>query len=372
MAKYTSDANLIKGAGTAYKNWDNVPGVYSGLDKAVQAGIKTVDTAVKEYEVEQARIKKEEKEAKAKSEAIENAWNDSADQVLLNAGALGDTIYKSTTEDVKKLKELYIQGVNEKDETKRMDALRGLQGHSTWVQDHKQMNLDYAAMKRGKNPDGSPAPELSNYFKESEKVREESHIITQIMGQKYKKTSRRDGEGENSDVVFHVTDLAGNNIEVTSKEYNNMVLPKNYSITANTEKLQININKSKIVDEDATRQSIRNSLPNNERDFIAAMYDDVSGKNLKTMLDDRGENLDAEIIASIDSTAWDTNTEEGDKVGVLDASERANFIDAVINPDNDFFDLETSKQIMEDQLYNGVTGRHKKLWDSKELRHKVN
>ena len=350
MAKYTSDAKLISGAGKAYKDWSNVPGMYAGLDKGIKAGMDTVDTAVKEYETE-------EKEAKAKSEAVENAWNATADQVLLKAGALGDTIYKSTTEDVKELKELYIQGVNEKDDAKRMEALRGLQGHSTWVQDHKQMNLDYAAMIAGKNPDGSAAPEMSNYFTKSEKGREEAHVIDQIMGQKYKKTSR---DKETGDVVFHITDIAGNEKLVPSEEYNNMVLPKNYAITANTEKLQININKSEIVDEDAVRQSIRNSLPNNKRDWYAAMYDDVSGKNLKTMLE-TSKTLDQEILGAIDSKVWDLDNDPMS----LNATERANFIDAVINPDNPFFKLENSKQIMEDQLFNGVTGRHKKHWDKK-------
>ena len=33
MAKYTSDQKLISGAGKAYKDWSNVPGMYSGLDK---------------------------------------------------------------------------------------------------------------------------------------------------------------------------------------------------------------------------------------------------------------------------------------------------------------------------------------------------
>ena len=37
MAKYTSDTNLIKGAADAYKNWDNVPGMYKGLEDLSKA-----------------------------------------------------------------------------------------------------------------------------------------------------------------------------------------------------------------------------------------------------------------------------------------------------------------------------------------------
>ena len=46
MAKYTSDANLIKGAATAYRNYDNVAGMYAGLDKVTKAGTDMISGAV--------------------------------------------------------------------------------------------------------------------------------------------------------------------------------------------------------------------------------------------------------------------------------------------------------------------------------------
>jgi len=348
MAKYTSDTNLIKGAATAYRNYDNMPGMYAGLDKVTQAGMGMVDKAVKDFEAEKKKQEEEAKAAKAKQDAIEKSWNDSADQVLLNAGTLGDTLYSSTSDEMRQLKKLYLEGVNEKDDKKRLEAMRGLQSHSTWIQDHKQMNQDYAkALKDG---------ELSNWYK-SEAGSEEAHTVDQIMGQKFTKTSR----GEDGDIIFHIKDSNDEEKLVPSKEYNNMIMPKNFTITANTEKLQANVNKSEIFDKDIVRQSINNSLPNSERDFLAAMHDDVSGKNLKTMLDDRGKNLDQEILNSIDSKVWNLD----DDPKTLNDEERKNFIDAVINPKNDFFDLETSKQIMADQIFNGVENRHIKYWQKK-------
>ena len=118
MAKYTSDTNLIRGAATAYKNYDNMPGMYAGLDKVTQAGMGMVDTAVKDFEAEKKKQEEEAKAAKAKQDAIEKAWNDSADQVILNAGSLGDTLYSSTSDEMRQLKKLYLEGVNEKDDKK--------------------------------------------------------------------------------------------------------------------------------------------------------------------------------------------------------------------------------------------------------------
>ena len=334
MAKYTSDTNLIKGAATAYRNYDNVAGMYAGLDKVTKAGTDMIDEAVKGYE-----------EEKKKQEAIEKSWNDSADQVLLNAGSLGDTLYNSTSDEVKELKKLYLQGVNEKDDKKRLAAMRGLQSHSTWIQDHKQMNQDYAkALKNG---------ELSSWYS-SKAGSEEAHTVDQIMGQKYTKTSR----GKDGDVIFHIEDSNGKEKLVPSKEYNNMILPKNYTVTANTEKLQTNMNKSRVFSDDIAMQSIKNSLATNERDFVAGMYDDVSGKNLIEMLE-TSKTLDQEILNSIDSKVWNLD----DDPKTLNAEERQNFIDAVTNPENKFFDLETSKQIMADQIFNGVKNRHTKHWE---------
>ena len=352
MAKYTSDTNLIKGAAAAYRNYDNAAGMYSGLDKVTQAGMGVVDEAVKGYEAEQEKLEKEAKAAKAKQDAIEKSWNDSADQVLLNAGSLGDTLYNSTSDEVQELKKLYLEGVNEKDDKKRLSAMRGLQSHSTWIQDHKQMNLDYAAAKK----DGK----LSNWYK-SEAGSEEAHTVDQIMGQKFTKTSR----GEDGDVIFHIKDSNGDEKLVPSKEYNNMVMPKNFTITANTEKLQVSVNKSEILDDDVVKQSINNSLPNSERDFLAAMYDDVSGKNLVEMLD-TSKTLDQEILSAIDSEVWDLDGNPN----ALNDQERKNFIDAVTNPENDFFDLETSKQIMADQIFNGVKNRHTKHWEKENDKNK--
>lgn len=374
MAKkttYSPNTGLIGGAATAYKNWDNVPGMYDGLDKITQAGKDMMTTAFEGYEAEQKRLEKEAKEAKAKQEAIEKEWDAAADQVILSAGSLGDKLYNFTTDEVgADLKKLYLEGVNEKDPKKRREAMRQLQAHSTWIQNHKQMNLDYAHMKKGKNPDGSDNPGMSTYFTKNPKGLEEAHVMTQIMNQKYTHTSR---DEETGDIVFHIPAYKSEDGKVnypaktiTSKQYDDMVIPRNYSITANTEKLQISVNQSEVLDKNAVRQSIENSLPKNDRDFVAGMYDDVSGKNLIKMLNDRGKNLDQEILNAIDSEVWDLDGNPN----ALNKQERENFIDAVTNPDNEFFNLETSKQIMADQIYNGVVKRHQDYWQAQKNRNR--
>lgn len=352
MVKYSSDTSLIRGAAQAYRDYSNAPGIYAGLDKISEASERMTGEAISAAEKQVERAKKEKEE----QEAISNTWNSSADKVLVESGAVSEVLYDFTVGETENNKSMYIDGVNSKDNTKRLGAMKNLNNHSLWVQDHKQTNLDYASMISGKNPDGSDAPELSDYFTKTEQGREDAYTIDQIMGKKYKKVSRN----KDGDIVFHITLKDGSEKLVTSKEYGNLGIPKNYSVTDALDKNLSQMKRSEVVDVDIVKQRINKSLPNNDRDFIALMHDDVSGQNLETMLNNRGSNLDQEIIASIDPKGWDKN-----KDGVLNPTERANFIDAVVNPKNEFFDINASKQIMADQLFNGAMNKHKQYWDAK-------
>ena len=332
MAKYTSDGNLIQGAATAYKNYDNAPGMYAGLDKVIEQGSK-----IFEEQMEKRRV-------------VEKKFDDASEGVLMRSGALGKTLYGTATEDAKKFRELYIEGINTKDPSKKMEAMVGLQGLSDFVQDHKQTNLDVAESRKNK--------ELSSYYEDSPAGRKKAEIMTQIQDQKYSKVS----ENEEGQKQFHVT-VDGEEILVTNKEYKEMASTiRNYT-TGNTYMTALEkARELEIFGEDQFRQTVKQKLPRDNDEWDATAYDDViAGKNLVNMLND-SETLDQEIISAIDPKAWDTNTKEGDTVGVLDASEKANFIDAVTNTENDFFDLKTSNQILEDQLTNAGRNSHTIHW----------
>lgn len=343
---YNPNTALIRGAAVAYQDYDNMPGMYSGIDEVTKSGLGMVEGAVEDFEAEEN-----------KKQEIEKRWDMTSDQILLKAGALGDVLYGSTREDIVKLRKLYLEGVNEKDDKKRMQAMIGLQNHSNFIQDHKQVNLDYAKAKT----DGT----LSSYYTEDPEGRKEAHIIEQISGQKYNKTSRKDG-----DVVFHIPAYESEDgsvkyeaMEVTSEEYNDMMTPKNFKITAAYTSARLDSYKQENFEEDFFRQKVKNSLPKNKRDWKAAAYDDVSGKNLKEMLR-TSETLDQEIINAVNANAWDGKN-GGIKDGVLQKEEKEAFIDAVTNTENDFWNLENSNQILEDQLVNAGRNSHASYWRDK-------
>ena len=106
MAKYTSDPNLMRGAGIAYKDWSNVPGMYAGLDK----GIKTAQKAITKAFEEKA------KEKKKADDQIDARW-DIANHVYENSGSFMktpelDSVHRELEqigEDINKAKEILSQ-----------------------------------------------------------------------------------------------------------------------------------------------------------------------------------------------------------------------------------------------------------------------
>ena len=326
MAKITSDTNLIRGAAAVGQSM--LPTDLSGLDKVTKVGMDLMEKNIKQ--------RKE----------VEKKFDDASEGVLLKSGALGGKLYESAIADTKKLRELYIDGVNTRDEKKKMDAMVGLQNLSIFVQDHKQTNLDIAKL-RSKG-------DLSSYYEKNARGREKANIIAQIQDQAYSNVTAN----EEGDKVFHVKGLNDEIIEVSNKEYKEMASTlRNYKTGNEYIKTLSNAKRSELFEEDIFRQGVKQGLPKTKGEWNAAAYDDISGTNLEEMLNNSG-TLDQEILMSVGG--WDKN-----KNNKLDKGEKAAFIDAVLNTENDFFDLSVSNQILEDQLTNAGRSSHGKHWESK-------
>ena len=87
-----------RGAATAYKNWDNVPGMYKGLEDLSKAGRDMTKTAIADQKAEKKKLeseakaaeKKLEDEAKAekkKQQKQNNDWYKAAGTTYENAGS---------------------------------------------------------------------------------------------------------------------------------------------------------------------------------------------------------------------------------------------------------------------------------------------
>ena len=273
---YNPNTALIQGAATAYRNYDNVAGMYQGLEKVTQAGVNLVKTS----------IDKKNKEVEEKNK-INKLFDDAADQVLLKSGALSQSLYDSTYNELVEAKQTYLEGIDQKDDKKRIEGLKYIQNHSAFIQEHKAYNLQLAKDKKEGLLSDAHTPD-------------EEHDMTQIMDGKYSRTSRND-QGE---VVFHIKDRQGNEKKISSTEYKNMAIFKNFEVGNTYVKGREALLKNEIFNGEAIYQSLLQSMPNDKKEFRAVMGDDLLGvkggdMNLKSMLE-TSATLDQEIISALE------------------------------------------------------------------------
>ena len=352
---YSPNTALIEGAAIAYKNWDNVSGMYTGLQELAESSADIVKES----------IDKKSKEIEEKNQTIK-LFDNAADEVLLKSGALGQTLYDSTYDELVEAKKTYLQGIEEKDDKKRIEGLKYIQNHSAWVQEHKQFNLQLADdIKKGR---------LSDAHSNDEKGLDEMHNMTEIMNGNYSRTSRND----QGDVVFHIKDRQGNEKKISSTEYKDMSIFKNFEVGNAYIKGRDALLNQEIFNGEALGQALLQAMPSDKKGFRAVIHDDILGRrggkqNLRSMLES-STTLDQEIMNAIGIEAYkefDTDGKDhyfntkGEKIMGLSPEEKEAFIDAVVNVDNNDFDLDVSKRIMVEQLTNAAENDHKTHWTEK-------
>ena len=407
---YSANTALIQGAAAAYKNYDNVAGMYAGLQQATQAGANLA-TAV---------IDKQSEENKKYNEAVK-LYDDAADQVLLNSGTLSQKLYDSTYDELVKAKKIYLEGIDQKDDKKRIEGLKFIQNHSNWIQNHKAFNLQHAK-------------DVKDGLMTSDYTAQELEIIAKIQNGDYTKTSRNE---ETGDVMFHLElpddsamslaefdeilkdpdkrirklhklfksetpDLPDKKDEdyydklelkweewkkkhrtflatrktpkieklVSSKEYEQLAsIFKNDKVGVAHMEGKKYLLSQETFDADGYLVKVLGSLPSNESEWRGMVGNDLPGKrggkqNLRSLLEQDMANgtLEAEIITAlgIDITKFDTDGTPG-----LSDDEKANFIDAVVNVKNDDFHLETSNQILKERLLKEAEEEHTEHWRNK-------
>ena len=279
---YSPNTALIEGAAAAYKNYDNVAGMYAGLEQATQAGVDTFKSVMDE-------------KAKQADEIIRvnKLFDDAADQVLLNSGALGQTLYDSTYDELVKAKKVYLDGVNEKDDKKRIEGLKYIQNHSTWVQSHKAYITELATDKVQNN--------LSSYMSETDK-----EIQALIMKGDYKKTSR---DEKTDEVVFHVNLKSGEQVKITDSQFKEMAAYRDFKFSNSYVDVSNKVLSSEDFNANLIGQTIIENMPNTKKGMGIIMSDGILGeqgdqRNLKTMLEKSMADgtLESEIFKATSSS----------------------------------------------------------------------
>ena len=143
MAKYTSDPNLIKGAATAYRNYDNAPGMYKGLEDLSEAGIKMTEKAIVDQKTEKKKLEDENKAAKKKKQKQDNDWYSIAGPTYENAGSFMEGVeLKHTMGKLNDLQPRWIEAMESGSAEEKMAVNEEYNNIKSGIVDHKGFRED--------------------------------------------------------------------------------------------------------------------------------------------------------------------------------------------------------------------------------------
>ena len=335
MAKYTSDANLIRGAAAVGQS--RMPTDLSGLDKITKAGTDMMAGAVREYEAEQKKIEEEARKEQEKADRLNDDWNTLASGIYESAGSfMKDVEYKDTVASVKALRQEYIDAQNSKDAEKMAEVKIKFNNINAEITAHKEFRAKLTHPEYGMSDfvQGDNLEYMNKFI-------DEEYVIG------------RNDKGEKTYTIDSVTK--------TMKEINEMVGVKNNKPYGDYGKLVNDYSKSKNKGNRNTLElAIRNGIVPDDTNALRAFLNDDGFGNGQTFSDllKTGVNR-ASIEKEIMGSAFDN---EEDSKGVITKDEYDNFINAIVNPDNKFWKnnggasawKKQSKTIATELLANGA------------------
>jgi len=299
------------------------PADLSGLDKVTKAGTDMALGALEE-------IRKVEQE---KVDAFD-AFTEAANEVELNSGALGEVLYNDTVDFAFTAKNDFLKAIKAGDQKGMMAAKKAMQQRSAFTQQHKAFVTDLAKLQKNGDLSDAHTPEENAY-------------MTAVLKGNYKVEKNEKGE-----MVFNV-----NGVKKTNAEFEDMYILKNYTMGKTIGELNGKNKQSAAFDRNAVMNTISQSLPKTEKEFRAALVDDLGGgEGFKDLLI-KDKSLDKEALMAIGFTDTD-----GD--GVIDENEKDNFIAAITDHTNPNFNLEVSKRIMAEKMTQAVENNHAAHWKS--------
>jgi len=340
---YGPNTALIQGAGVAYKNYDNVPGMYSGLDKTIAEGKKMTGEAVKTLKDDKAKQDEQNKIQKEKDEALEKEWSSVATAVYDNAGGFmkaDGADYTDTVAAVKALKEDWMKAQKNNDPELRSKVNQGFNDITKGINSQKELRLKIA------DPNVGLSVAVGTGY--------DKHFLTAYIGENY--TTEIDPETKEKKWTITTGDAAG--FSKTQKEIEDIAVLKNMKPFNDYSKLLTDYsNQTKEMTPDNLKQKIRSSIVPSDTNGLRAFLADkefANGLSFSEVLTDK--NNAADIKSQINAEIFDTDGKEG-----ISPDEYKNFVSAIVSPDHPYWEGDKSKwqeestRIATEQLANAVT-----------------
>ena len=325
MAKYTSDTNLTRGAATAYKNYDNTPGMYTGLDKAIKAGADMADTSIKEHKAEQERIKKEAAAEKKKKKDQDNAWYDVAGKTYEAAGSFMKADGPELADTIALLDELqpeYTRAMENGSAAEKAAVVGRYNDIKANVNGHKKLRADIS--------DGLIGASEAN-FNAGTLVGDDGRFgdfLTGLLEEDYKITYK-DNEDGVEQKMYTVGDTSYTLDQISKKTVRKDAVPAQKFYKA----LDALGAKGQEYNDGKARRAVDSVIPsgyNETREFMRGK--NFAGKNIGEVMS-LPENR-ADIEATINKQLFDSGSGEGSIKGdgIIQEGEFANFLSAATDP----------------------------------------
>ncbi len=318
---YSPNTALMQGAGTAYKNWDNVPGVYAGLDKGVEGGMDLAKDQMAELEKQEL-----------KEQGITNRVDAMKQKIQQEGGSLSEVDYSHATKFMEGLGARYEEASKNKDNEELAKITTEYNGYLSNINTQKQNRI---------NIGGDPEDPDNTGLSKSVKGRDLDILTTWGEG-KYKEVYTNEDTKEKV-YVMEMPYLAFGqtlyeDVEMTEKEIMGLANYKSPETSIKFSKFfNTEMNRKELTSNERLKGNIeRNIVPDSPQALNAYLNDEGFGMEKSktfTQLMQLEENKST-VLGLIDEKTKDYFDGNDNK---LDAAEYKNFLNAITSPSHPFW-----------------------------------
>ena len=325
MANTSPNAALIKGAAVANKNYDNVPGMYAGIDKATKSISDSVMNVAKEK--------------KAKKDAIDKGWNKAKDSVLESYGSFKTTVdYDFTFDELKGLKEELYAAQNENPPNQKVIS---------------SVNMRMNGIKSGIDDDVELRKTLATMDHSKAMSDNEKEILTAFQNESYTLSRNENGEKEYN--------INGN--KYTKAQVEDLHIAQNPEYSNNFTKVFARNAKSRKWSRPVVESEIKSIMPKKTdiKGLRAFTADGVMDQSFSDMLE-----FDGRLKMEIDDVLKNDPRFDTDDTPGISEDEFIMMKQALTDPDHEIWEgdqnkwAEVTHPLLVDRLANSIRNDHQK------------
>ena len=322
-----SDTKLIQGAGVAYKNWDNDPAMYAGINKVIKKGEEEVEEYRRAYELEKKRNE-------AIKQQQDQNWNNATEETYAAMGGLSEAEQEYEHKVLQEIKQELVIAQNEKNKEGERKNFGKLNEEIKYIQDTVDLKKSWSgyADKDGvKIPGLQMSAAMDNSGGPGGNNGKQKEILTHWM---QNESVVLDNPEEGKKRLYAGTTESGHEYIMTKDEIEAIFIPNDPKYINEYNEVYDKYSVISKFNRTTVQRKISQAIPK-EGDISglrAFMADDnFMGENFASLLD-ADSNLKSEVDLALQGGIFDT-----DEVLGISNEEFLAFKEAIVDPYNSFW-----------------------------------